>query len=117
MRCLVKLALILVSIIHICCNSSSKLDVNKKIQQEEIHFGGKKKTQQQEIHFGAFMSNLLKDDLCYKAAIEAAVQMINEDETILKGYRVKMHYLDNYVSKPRANIAPPDIETRQRKRR
>lgn len=59
---------------------------------------GKTRHEKQDIHFGAFISNMLIDRLCYKAAIEAAVQMINEDETILKDYRVKMNYFDNYVN-------------------
>lgn len=36
--------------------------------------------------------------MCFKAAIDAAVQLINEDDTILKGFELKMEYLDNYVS-------------------
>ena len=53
----------------------------------------------QSIYFGAFISNIVEDDLCFKAAIDAAVQLINEDDTILKDFELKMEYLDNYVSK------------------
>ena len=49
------------------------------------------------IHFGAFISNVLKDELCFKAAIDTAVELINEDDTILKDFDIKMEYFDNYV--------------------
>ena len=55
-------------------------------------------TCKQSIYFGAFLSNIVKDDLCFKAAIDVAVRMINEDDTILKDYKLKVKYFDNLVS-------------------
>ena len=52
----------------------------------------------QTIYFGAFLSNLFKDELCFKAAIDTAVQLVNRDETLLKGFHLKIKYFDNFVS-------------------
>ena len=57
-------------------------------------FGIKK----QHIYFGAFLSNLYKDELCFKAAIDTAVQLVNENDTLLKGFHLKIKYFDNFVS-------------------
>ncbi|XP_066931876.1 gamma-aminobutyric acid type B receptor subunit 2-like [Clytia hemisphaerica] len=52
-------------------------------------------TSKQNIYFGAFLSNIVKDDLCFKAAIDVAVRLINEDDTILKDFKLKVKYFDN----------------------
>lgn len=55
-------------------------------------------TKKQHIYFGAFLSNLYKDELCFKAAIDTAVQLVNEDDALLKGFHLKIKYFDNFVS-------------------
>ena len=54
---------------------------------------GKKQT----IYFGAFLSNIDRDEMCFKAAIDTAVKLINRDDNLLKNYHLKIKYFDNYV--------------------
>ena len=52
----------------------------------------------EEIHIGAFLTNIQEDVHCFKAAMQAAMKLITEDNTLLSNHKLVIHFIDNFVS-------------------